>query len=243
VIVAVNNKNMKNLTVIRPHSFVDVITNSSTELFVCNTEKNLEMVKEVLQKILSGFNMMNDSSFSMDVFKEPFVFSIIEYRKWRKEDRKLQKECQKTGNWEERWKLSEESNFSNIIGCFYDDEDKEDVENLRKSYIEEGNRSGGVWSSRRNPFYQRLQDAAKDKDGKFDYDLKDKEVKKIYKEISKQEIKPDWWNKPWEYYYRSTVVRELNGAVIIAGKSDNSIPYDIWDTINSKLNGNNYHLG
>ena len=33
------------------HSFVDVITNSSTELFVCDTEKSLELVRQLVDEI------------------------------------------------------------------------------------------------------------------------------------------------------------------------------------------------
>ena len=38
--------------IVSPHSFVDLITNSSSELFVCNTKKSVEAVKDVL-KILA----------------------------------------------------------------------------------------------------------------------------------------------------------------------------------------------
>ena len=38
------------------HSFIDVITNSSTELFVCNTDKSLKMVEEILKDILKTHN-------------------------------------------------------------------------------------------------------------------------------------------------------------------------------------------
>ena len=41
--------NMKQIGVIGTHSFVDVITNSSTELFVCDTEKTIEAVKQILK--------------------------------------------------------------------------------------------------------------------------------------------------------------------------------------------------
>ena len=40
---------MKTIFTIDTHSFVDVITNSSTELFVCDTDKSLEMVNETLK--------------------------------------------------------------------------------------------------------------------------------------------------------------------------------------------------
>jgi len=44
---------MNTLVVISPHSFVDIITNSSSELFVCETKKSLDMVKEIMEDIKS----------------------------------------------------------------------------------------------------------------------------------------------------------------------------------------------
>lgn len=43
---------MKNVLIIKPHSFVDLITNSSSELFVCETKKSIDSVKEILEKIV-----------------------------------------------------------------------------------------------------------------------------------------------------------------------------------------------
>ena len=43
---------MKSLFVINTHSFVDLITNSSSELFVCNTNKSIESIKEILKSLL-----------------------------------------------------------------------------------------------------------------------------------------------------------------------------------------------
>ena len=42
---------MKNILVINSHSVVDVITNSSTELFVCDTNKTLDLVTEILTEM------------------------------------------------------------------------------------------------------------------------------------------------------------------------------------------------
>ena len=65
---------MKSLLIISPHSFVDVITNSSTELFVCDTTKTLEAVKEVLAKLLKLHDeLTDDESVFEDVFKELYV--------------------------------------------------------------------------------------------------------------------------------------------------------------------------
>lgn len=39
---------MKTILVVQPHSFVDVITNSSTELFVCGKDMSLDIVQTVI---------------------------------------------------------------------------------------------------------------------------------------------------------------------------------------------------
>ena len=51
---------------------VDLITNSSTELFVLDTDKSLEVVKEILQDAINLHNKANDSDISFDdIFDEP----------------------------------------------------------------------------------------------------------------------------------------------------------------------------
>jgi hypothetical protein len=40
---------MKKILLIDTHSFIDVITNSSTELFVCDTDKTIDEIKKMLQ--------------------------------------------------------------------------------------------------------------------------------------------------------------------------------------------------
>lgn len=42
--------------VIPVHSFVDLITNSSSELFVCNTDKSVKMVKEIIVGLTERYN-------------------------------------------------------------------------------------------------------------------------------------------------------------------------------------------
>lgn len=41
---------MKNVLIVNPHSFIDVITNSSTELFVCGKDKSKEQIIKILKK-------------------------------------------------------------------------------------------------------------------------------------------------------------------------------------------------
>ncbi len=64
---------------------VDLITNSSSELFVCDTEKSLDMVKEVLVKLCGLYNekqnlklpehryALNMDKLFTDVFNEPYI--------------------------------------------------------------------------------------------------------------------------------------------------------------------------
>jgi hypothetical protein len=73
-----------------PHSIVDVITNSSSELFVIPKEKGIEVVKEYLKNVIQKFNdgeieikekykfgQWNDLNY-FSAFKDPFLVSSIE---------------------------------------------------------------------------------------------------------------------------------------------------------------------
>lgn len=217
------------LNVIKPHSFIDVITNSSTELFVCNTDKTIETVKEILNTLIVGYNTRNETNYSLDVFNEPYVFDLKAYREWRKSE------------FDHQWG----DKFNNIQGWFYDDGDEEDMKYLRKEYIEEGDSSNwGMGTRSTKPFAERIRMESCDEDGKWDYKRKDEAVNKIYKEILKDKSeKPNWWTEPWKYSYHNRLVKDLDGCVIITGSGDNSVPYDIWEYINTLLNGQNYHLG
>jgi len=57
---------MKTILVINHHSFVDLITNSSSELFVCNTQKTVTQVKKILKKIVETTNELGGTSKSFE---------------------------------------------------------------------------------------------------------------------------------------------------------------------------------
>jgi hypothetical protein len=42
--------------VVKPHSFIDLITNSSTEVFVCNRGHTLEQVQRIVDDLLDLFH-------------------------------------------------------------------------------------------------------------------------------------------------------------------------------------------
>lgn len=205
---------MKNVYIINVHSVLDVITNSSTELFICDTDKTVEMVEEILATDPNVYG-----------YQKPWIFHLDEFRKWKKSP---------------DWK----SPYSHLDGWFYDTENEQDLEHLRKHYIDNGDTSGGYWCLDRNPFFDRIRKAATENEKhKFDYSAKNIEVNNIYKEFESIEEKPDWWINPLKYYYNNQPIQELDGKIIIIGEGDNSIPYDHFDWIENIFNARRHHLG
>jgi hypothetical protein len=224
--------NSKELFVINSHSVIDVITNSSTELFVCDTKQKVDIVQEILA--------LNPAIYG---YEQPWLFNLTEYRKWRKKQRTSSKK-------------DYDNKFHAIEGWFYDIEDEEDLKYLRKHYIERGNDNKMVWSSLDvRPFQKRL-DAAEDS-VKYNttipekdkwhraYEAREKEIDKIYSEIEKKAKKPDWWINPLNYYSYgyNKPISSLDGKIMLFSSDDNSIPYEQFDWIEETFNADRYHLG
>lgn len=82
------------------HSFVDVITNSSTELFVCNTDKSVDMVADILREKLEQFNTLNDTNHTFEeTFEYPYIYT--------------QEMCDKAGEY--AWGYENQGNVGKII--------------------------------------------------------------------------------------------------------------------------------
>ena len=74
---------MVDIIVINNHSFVDTITNSSTELFVCDTGKSLELVKELLQELTNTYNKLHGEGYTYEyMFKEPYIGDDTQDEYW-----------------------------------------------------------------------------------------------------------------------------------------------------------------
>jgi len=65
---------MKQLFIIpKPHSVVQLITNSSTELFSMDSENSIEFIIEVLNDLINLHNKLNKTHLSFDdVFQDPY---------------------------------------------------------------------------------------------------------------------------------------------------------------------------
>lgn len=112
-----------NILVIPVQTVSDIITNSSSEVFILDTGKTCEEVDTMLHTFTSGFSY-------------PEVFSLKDFREWRKKVR--------SGEIEEDWSYPG-SIFSIAEGWFMDPEDEKDVLAYTKEYV------GGVAVSLGNP--------------------------------------------------------------------------------------------
>lgn len=242
-----------NILVIPVQTVSDLITNSSSEVFILETGKTCEEVNTILNTFTSGFSY-------------PEVFSLKDFREWRKKLR--------SGEIEEDWSYPG-SIFSIANGWFFDPEDKEDLLDLRMDFLFEPYQIIDPQSKYRtyvysNKYREPIHDAfveylnnnwnrvggvinqTLEEDGeetvdsmdwstllKNNYLLKDP-LDNIAKEFLENYNGPE--PTVWNVGKRDDV-RELDGKVLVVSNDDNSIPYDTWDKINSLFNGWNVHLG
>lgn len=62
---------MMDKILIEVHSIVDIITNSSTEMFVIDTNKSIETIKEILEHAIDLHNKSTNSNYTFDdIFKD-----------------------------------------------------------------------------------------------------------------------------------------------------------------------------
>lgn len=66
----------KQIMSVNIHSFVDVITNSSTELFVCDTDKSIETVETILREKLKQYSALADREYVYEECFDPvFIYT------------------------------------------------------------------------------------------------------------------------------------------------------------------------
>lgn len=225
-----NKIQMKTLFIVNSHSIIDVITNSSSELFVCKTDKTLETVKELLK-----------SNTQLYGYCEPWIFNIDEYYEWKKHTHM---------NWWGSRAINEgEEEFDNpkfhmISGWFSDNSTEEDLMYIRKEIIEHGPKRGFGWFSGDHTYRERLANATKNlSDFKAKMEAEDQEIDKIYAELEATPHKPDWWENPLPFVWNSTSITSIDGCVMIESTDDNSIPFDEFDWIEETFHARRYHLG
>lgn len=239
------------LLIIPIQTISDAITNSSSELFILNTNKSCQEIKDILNTFTSGF-------------KDPEVFHLEEFRKWRKKFR--------NGEIKETFDYPG-SIFEIVNGWFKDSEDKKDLMDLRIQFlldpcytIYEANLSIGIYdSSYQEPIHKQFINYINNnwkRIGKvINNNLKDAGENSIYHVT--------WWDIQHHYLVRTSLeefaeefinnytgpkpsvweipekddLSKFDGCVMVVSEDDNSIPYETWDQINDTFNGRNIHLG
>lgn len=242
-----------NILVIPVQSISDLITNSSSEVFILNTGKTCDEVNSVLKGFTSGF-------------RYPEVFSLKDFREWRKKLR--------NGEIEDDW--SYPGTIFNIAnGWLKDPDDEEDLLEFRMCFLfnpfetidyGDGYTAHSYSSDYKEPIHdafikylndnwdkvehdinQVLSEAGEDTISSIDWETLSRHdywFRYALKDVAKKFLKnyngpkPTVWN-----IGKYEDVRELDGKVLVVGEDDNSIPYDTWDKINDLFNGWNIHLG
>jgi hypothetical protein len=184
--------NIRNTFIIKPHSVVDLITNSSSEIFVCETTKTLDIVNELLQDMLTLHNKIHETNFSFsDCFLEPYMIMENNFEKY-------------FIDYVLGWNTTP---YKYMLLSYYDFADKHRI-------------NTEPWSF----------DIPVDSNG---YKKRREIIKKDY-----DKYLDDWKKENYESLKKDSI-----GLIIIESASDNTIPYPLFELIESAFNGNRYHLG
>lgn len=211
-----------NLSIIPIQSFSDIITNSSSELFVLNTNNTIQKVKEILSSITSGYI-------------DPIIFNLENYNKWKEDDSFVSN--------------LENTYFDTLKDWFTDLDDEDSLFEYRLQAfcnIMEYNSLDVCYFRENNiPFYTEFMKFAKTIGLKsissfsIYRENKEEECKEFFNQFEKSDnTLPSWWNPKEE-----DTIQGLNGKVLLLSRDENSIPFESFDFINEILNGYNLHLG
>jgi len=189
---------MKSLLLLDLHSTVDIITNSSSEIFVCNTDKSLEFVKEWLEKALELINIGGV------VYQYDEVFGELEIIDESNVDKNFNSLIVNTGYFDWKWK---ELGITQLEDCYDWKENYKKLNGLIEKYPWHENRKINIENN-----------------------------KKAYEAW-------DLHEKQWKDKYFEKIKPQLIGKIIISSASDNSIPFGLFDLIESTFNGERFHIG
>ena len=236
------------LSVIPLHSFVDIITNSSSELFVCSADKTVKAVKEILQEIADthkvslAFNSMFGKIYLSKITSQSCP-EWTEYKKLHEYNRKhpLKEECVRQL---QIWMKDK----SHVQSPTYSEKgDQQQYERERQAYWEAERAVSDsiylVWNQIVNDNHRAWVSSIL-KQSELDPDL-----------LGKSPVVDRWGTVNYEIDRKSPEGKILEqielvmswsininkGDILIHSKDDNSIPYEMWDDINSTLGGSNYH--
>lgn len=227
------------ISIIPVQSVTDLITNSSSEVFILDTDKTCSQVNEVLNGITEGFAF-------------PEIFHLDEYREWRKQ----------IDSGEIETKYSYPGDIFDIAkSWFYDPENEEDMYEFKRNFLFMPWDTDLGFKSYCSSTFLPVQEAfVKYINNNWDT------FKEYLPDIPAPLNKESFLRNKWQLYslpdcyvkefidnYKKPVygwelepednVESLDGKVLVVSADENSIPYDTWDTIYENFKGFNKHLG
>lgn len=270
----------KTILIISPHSFVDLITNSSSELFVCDTKKSLKAVQELLQVLLANHDKISEETHAFNcVFGK---IEAVDYTfEWYDVPEPIRREYESCHRYCAYGRRQDAWYSDDHVGNAAENDLEEKERELRKTFgslkslnsLYEENKSE---YNRRWEMFRKEADilwtdfGAKvfrsENDLFLDFLRQNNFTKKqieTAKEICEDAVRehlsqnlgrfprpitgkfPDKLEKAYQTFYqwKSWGITAKKGAIMVHSADDNSIPYEMFGTIESYLNADRYHLG
>lgn len=270
--------NSRHVLVVSPHSFVDLITNSSTELYVCDTKKSIEAVKELLGTLLVNHDKIEGTTHTFEevfgsIHASPFTFQ------WWDVPQEVQEQYQFYEDYKHYGRLPGDIFYGNEDNTEKKALQEEDRKIARKLNVHERGlyeRDEAEYNRRWNEYRSEADvlwtpyGAAKLKASNnlfFEF-LKQNNftpeqiaLAKVQCDLAVEKYKMEtrgqsgWGNdikfpteeltQAFEVFreWASWGITAKKGDIFIFSASDNTIPYEMMDTISSYLNADRYHLG
>lgn len=212
--------------VINAQSFVDVITNSSSELFICNSDKSITLVEDILRDMLDKFNKENSCNYGYnDCFGDISIIKNME------DASKIDYFDGMPATYEDALDIKRKDIF-----C---DEFRKNNPELFKAL---NKKPGG--------YFEATEKAMEYANNQL---LRIKREQKLSELNNDKPNMPYWWktgivnkknrNDDWDGSHHFDYIEKYFNKLLIFSKEDNSIPYELFDDIQDVFSAERLHLG
>lgn len=214
--------------VINTQSFVDVITNSSSELFICNSDKSITLVEDILRDMLDKFNKDESVNYNFsDCFGSISIIKSI--------DDALG--IPYFDGMPATYEDALDSKRKDILYLEFKSNNVELVDALNK-------KPGGYFELREKGIQYATNELIRIK----------REIKLSELNNDNPNL-PYWWEKgvkkrngyddwsDWDGSNNLDYIEKYFNKLLIFSKEDNSIPYELFDQIEDVFSAERLHLG
>jgi len=212
--------------VINTQSFVDVITNSSSELFICNSDKSITLVEDILRDMLDKFNKeeSNNLNFS-DCFGSISIIKSID-------------------------DASRISYFSGMPATYEDALDAKRKDILCSEFKSNNIELVTIYGAKKGGFFELREKAMQYATNEL---IRIKRELTLAELNNDKPNLPDWWETgvkksncdwiDWDGSNNLDYIEKYFNKLLIFSKEENSIPYELFDQIEDVFSAERLHLG